>query len=112
MRTYVPSSPLEVHALHLGEELTVFRIVRSRIENDPVLINSFKSHYEMRKPPRKVEHDSAVLHMGISVFTTRATAAGVANRFPILGEYTARLDLQYGHGLNYAATGPNGHLAL
>ena len=50
--------------------------------------------------------------MGISVHQRREDAEGTALRFPRLGDYTAQLDLQYGHGFNYARTGMPGHLTL
>lgn len=112
MRTTLARVGLTVYELLPDEELVVYRIVRSDIAEDPVLINSFKSHYEMREPPRKVERTSTVLHMGVSVFSSRDAAFGVAARFPRLGGFVARLSLGYGQGVNYAYTGLTSHLTL
>lgn len=95
-----------------GHDLDVYRIVRSDNPDDPVFLNSLKSHYELSEPPRKVERRSTAVHMGISVHTNRSASAGTASRWPQLGTYTARFTLQPGYGFNYAHTGPIGHLTV
>jgi hypothetical protein len=46
-----------------GVELDMFRIVRSRNTEDPVFLNSLRSHYALSEEPRKVEREWAVLHL-------------------------------------------------
>ena len=112
MRTL--NGPPRITALSLreGVHFSVFRIVRSEYPDDPVFLNSLRSHYELSEPPRKVERESTVIHMGISVHLTREDAAGTAQRWPKLGDHTARLDLRGGMGFNYAHTAMPGHLTL
>jgi hypothetical protein len=109
MRTIYGPLRLTLLELRPGRALSVFRIVRSEYSDDPVFLNSLRSHYELGEEPRKVERRSAALHMGISVYLDRGDAVGTAQRWPKLGDYTARLDLEAGKGFNYAQTG---HLAL
>ena len=92
--------------------LDVFRVVRSDNPEDPVFVNSLRSHYELERPPRRIEGRSAALHMGLSVFVSRERAAETAKRFPAIGGFVARLQLTAGHGFDFAFTGPPGHLTL
>jgi hypothetical protein len=112
MRTSYGPARLSVLELQPDEDaLTVFRIVHAGA-NDAQLLDSLRSHYELSQPPRKVERESTVLHMGISVFVDRSSAEGLARRWTKLGDHTARLDLKHGNGFNYADTGSPGHLTL
>lgn len=106
--------PPQVTAYELrpGETLTVWRIVRSEHHDDPVFVNSFRSHYELSEEPRQVERTSSVLHMGISTYLEESVAHGTAQRFRKLGDWVARLDLQPGNGFNYAHTGHRLHLTI
>jgi hypothetical protein len=92
--------------------MTVFRIVRSEVEDDPVLLNSLRSNYELSEEPRKVERTSTVLHMGISVYLDRSVARGTALMFPKLGDFIAEVTMTHGHGFNFAHTGHQGHLTI
>jgi hypothetical protein len=92
--------------------LTVYRIVRSDNVEDPVFVNSLRSHYEVKAEPRNVEKRSAALHMGISVFMTREQAMQTANKWPAIGGFVVQLELSGGHGFNVADTGGAGHLTL
>jgi hypothetical protein len=95
----------------VGGALTVYRIVNAG-GGETELLDSLRSHYELSQPPRKIERESTVLHMGISVFIDRGSAEGLARRWSKLGDHTARLDLRHGHGFNYADTASPGHLTL
>jgi hypothetical protein len=95
-----------------GNAFDVFRIVRTDESDDPVLLNSFRSNYELGGEPRRVERSSTVIHMGISVYTDGDVARETAERFPKLGDFIARLDLQPGHGFNYSPTGHPLHLTM
>lgn len=112
MRTTFGPLRLTVLDLRPGQDVPVFRIVRSDSPEDPVFLNSLRSHYELSEEPRKVERRSAVLHMGISVYVNSNDALRTVRRWPKLGDYVARLDLRADMGFNYAHTGPPGHLTL
>jgi hypothetical protein len=87
-----------------------FRIVRSGVADDPVLLNSLRSHYELSEEPRKVERDSTVMHMGISMFFRMDAAVQTARRWPALGGFVATVKMQPGSGFNVAQTGQTQHL--
>jgi hypothetical protein len=99
--------PLRITVVDIrpGRPLEVFRIVRSDETEDPVLVNSFKSHYELSDEPRGVERKSAVIHMGISMYSEEHVARGTAQKFDKLGGFVARLQLGVGRGFNFAHTG-------
>lgn len=92
--------------------INVFRIVRSDNPEDPVLLNSLRSHYELGEEPRKVERTSTLIHMGISAYLQEGVAHGTAQRYPTTGSYVAQLLLRSGNGFNYAQTGHPLHLTL
>jgi hypothetical protein len=108
------SGPPRVTVLEVsqGHEIDVFRIVRSDKRTEPAFLDSLRSHYELSQEPRKVERRWTVLHLGISVYVNRDQARKTAQRWPQLGGYVARIELQAGHGFNMAHTGPAGHLTL
>ena len=92
--------------------LTVYRIVGSDSPDDPVFVRAFRSHYELSEEPRRVERQSAVIHMGISTYIDERSAVETARRWPKLGDYIARVDLEPGHGFNFALTGHPRHLTI
>jgi hypothetical protein len=94
------------------QEFTVYRIVRTDIQDDPVFENSLRSNYEMGGHARGIERDWAVIHRGISVYLAPDTAEGTAQRCPKLGDYIARLRLRAGLGINFAHTGHPRHLTI
>jgi hypothetical protein len=106
--------PLRITVVDIppGRPLEVFRIVRSDGAGDPVLLNSFRSHYELSDEPRGVERRSAVIHMGISMYSAEQIARGTAQRFDKLGGFVARLHLGVGRGFNFAHTGHPSHLTV
>jgi hypothetical protein len=95
-----------------GRAVTVFRIVRSDNRDDPVLLNSFRSNYELGDEPRKVERSSAVIHMGISSYVDEGVARGTAQRWPKLGDFVAEVRLRPDQGFNFAHTGHPLHLTV
>lgn len=109
MRTTAPS---QIVVNEVPYEFDVFRIVRSDVLGDPVLLDSLRSHYELGGEPRKVERNWTVLHMGISVYTKQAQAVDTALAWPRLGDYVAQLTLQPAKGINFARSGHSGHLTL
>jgi hypothetical protein len=112
VRTTFGPERLTVLDVRISSGLQVFRIVRSEVEDDPALENSFRSHYELAWKPRGPERSSAVLHMGISVHVNSADAEGTARRFRKIGGYVAQLVLRPGNGFNYAHTAQPGHLTV
>ena len=58
MRTSYGPPHLAVYELQPGEALICWRIVRSEHPDDPVFLNSLRSHYELSEEPRKVERTS------------------------------------------------------
>jgi hypothetical protein len=109
--TYGPPQ-VTVYALRSGEPLVAYRIVRSEHREDPVFIESFRSHYELHTEPRRVERSSSVIHMGISMYLDEGVARKTAQTFPKIGNWVARLELTHGQGFNYAHTGPRLHLTI
>ena len=112
MRTTGGPTRIVVGEIGVGERLTAWRIVRSDVAGDPVLLNSLRSHYELGEEPRKIERSSTLIHMGISVYVNEGVAHGTAQRFPALGDYIARLVLKPGNGFNFARTGQPLHLTV
>jgi hypothetical protein len=96
----------------IGRPVEVFRIVRSDDPEDPVFLNSLRSHYEMSEPPRRVERSSTAIHMGISVYLEAHMAHSTGRRFERLGGYVAQLSLAHGYGFNFAHTGHPLHLTV
>ncbi|MGA7704535.1 MAG: hypothetical protein WB998_06525 [Solirubrobacteraceae bacterium] len=54
----------------------------------------------------------AVIHMGLSVFSTRAAARAMALKWPMIGTFVAELNLGPEHGFCVADTGQRGHFTL
>jgi hypothetical protein len=106
--------PLRITVVDIrpGRPLEAFRIVRSDEVEDPVLLNSFRSHYELSETPRGRERKSAVIHMGISMYSDEHVARGTAERFDKLGGFVARLHMGVGKGFNFAHTGHPLHLTV
>src|ERR1700761_2047649 len=112
-RTTYGAPQLIVHELTAeARPLIAFRIVATSEVESPELLDSLRSHYELSQEPRKVERRSPVLHMGISVFTDPAIPARLAQKWPRLGRYLARLEAGDQTPLNYAETSQRGHLTL
>ena len=112
MRTTHGPPHLAVYEFQPGEALLCWRIVRSEHPEDPVFLNSLRSHHELSQEPRKVERSSRLIHLGISTYVDDRVASETARRFPKIGEWVAQLRLDYGHGFNYAQTGHRHHLTI
>lgn len=95
-----------------GRSLRVFRIVKSERSDDPSLLASLRSNYELRSRPRRFERRATVIDMGISVYLDLETARAMATRFRELGDFIARLELPAGRGFNFAHTGQPTHVTL
>ncbi len=96
----------------LAERLTTFRIVKTDRAYDPLLLESFKSNYELGRNPRRAEIDFAPTHMGISVYLGQERALSTARAFPKIGEYVARVQLEPEMGAAFALTAEPGHLTV
>lgn len=94
------------------EATTVYRIVRGADRSAPAVLDSLRSHYERGAPPRGYERRLAVIHMGLSVFSTRAAAGAMASKWPAIGMFVAELELEPGNGFCIARTGQSGHRTL
>lgn len=87
----------------------LFRIVKSSDPEDELFDQSFRSHYELRLPPRRAEDRSAVIHMGLSMYSSVGFAVATAQRWRRIGEWVASVRLGPGQGFNFAQTGPTHH---
>ncbi len=94
----------------LREIATVHRIVRGHAS--PATLDSLRSHYERDLPPRGYERRLAVIHMGLSVFSSQEAARAIALRWPKIGRFLAEMQLQPGSGFCLADTGRPGHFTL
>lgn len=96
----------------VGEAFLVYRITKSDRPYDLVLLDSFKSNYELDRPPRKVEIISTPQHMGISVYTQLERARQTARAFPQIGDFVAEVELGPESGAAFALTAEPGHLTV
>jgi hypothetical protein len=87
----------------------LFRIVKSPDRDDDLFDRSFRSHYELGSPPRRAEGRSAVIHMGLSMYSTPGLAIATAQRWRQIGEWVATVRLGPGQGFNCARTGQPHH---
>lgn len=94
----------------LREVTTVHRIVRGRSVS--ATLSSLRSHYERDLPPRGYERRLAVIHMGLSVFSSQDAARAMALQWPKIGRFLAEMRLAPGNGFCLADTGRPGHSTL
>lgn len=94
----------------LDEKRQLFRVCANP-DIDAVEI-AFRSHYELRRPPRGPENRAAVIHMALSMFDRPEIAADLARRVPKLGGYVATVDLVPGIGICVAKTGAPAHWSV
>ena len=80
------------------EELELFRVVNVDRPHHPGLALDLTSNYERGARPRRIERFFAVVHMGISTFTTTQAARALVERYPDIGTHIARLHLPGGAG--------------
>jgi hypothetical protein len=111
-RLTLGGAQLVVYEVEDETELELYRIVRTDVGESSEFVDSFRSHYELGAPPRRLERRSAIIHMGLSTYRSRSQAAGTARRFPIIGAYLARLRLVPGRGFNFADTAHPGHVSV
>jgi hypothetical protein len=95
-----------------GEELIVYRVVRTADEEDPAFEDSFKSHAELGLPPRGPEAAHPVIYEGISAYENQEAAIKTAHAYPKIGDFVAELRITAETGVLYLRWGPVGHLTL
>jgi hypothetical protein len=95
-----------------GEELVVYRVVRTPDPADPDFVESFKSHHELGLPPRGPEIEVPLIHQGISAYDRRDAAVETGRRYKALGNYVSKLTIGPSMGITYFRWGPVGHLTL
>jgi hypothetical protein len=103
---------LDLVVAPVRETAIVYRIVRGADRSAPAVLDSLRSHYEWGAPPRGYERRLAVIHMGLSVFSTQAAARAMALKWPMIGTFIAELNLEPEHGFCLADTGQRGHWTL
>jgi hypothetical protein len=97
-----------VEVLH--DERRLFRVCAN--PDSEAMKITFRSHYELRRPPRGPENRAAVIHMALSMFDRPEIAADLARRVPKLGGYVATMDLVPGMGICVAKTGAPAHWSV
>jgi hypothetical protein len=110
---HLPADPdAERVEVEEGEELIVFRIVRTGDMTSPEFEDSFRSHAELGLPPRGAEISHPVIYEGISVYESRDAAIATARTYPRIGSHVAELRLRWESGVSYLRWGARGHLTL
>jgi hypothetical protein len=103
------TADLDLLARHVAQPVDLFRIVKGSTRGAPGVLDSLRSNYERDAPPRGVERESALIHLGLSMFITFDAAADRATRWPALGAHIARVRLEPGLGFHVAETGARVH---
>jgi hypothetical protein len=103
------TADLDLLARHVAQPVDLFRIVKGSTRGAAGVLDSLRSNYERDAPPRGVERESALIHLGLSMFITFDAAADRATRWPALGAHIARVRLEPGHGFHVAETGARVH---
>ena len=88
----------------LDRETRLFRACLA--PEHPSQRDSFRSHYELGRPPRGSESRAAVIHMAVSMFETPQPCWSLIERTRRrIGDHVAELHLVPGHGVCVAKTG-------
>lgn len=58
---------LDLLAHHVAEPVELFRIVKGATRGAPAVLDSLRSNYERDAPPRGVERESVLIHLGLSM---------------------------------------------
>ena len=95
---------LDLLARHVEEPVDLFRIVKGATRGAPGVLDSLRSNYERDAPPRGVEPQSALIHIGLSMFVSFEAAADRARRWPVLGAHVAYVRLEPANGFHIAET--------
>ena len=97
---------------HIEQRQVAFRIVQGRDPDDPGVRDSLRSNFERGARPRGLEQESALIHMGLSMYVRRDLAEATARRWPRIGTYIAAVHLDPGNGFCWADTAQPGHVTV
>jgi hypothetical protein len=89
-----------------------YRIVKGTHHSDPEMLDSFRSNYELGARPRGLEVESALIHLGLSMYVKPAMAAATARRWPQIGKRIAMVQIGRGNGFCWAYTAQPGHVTV
>jgi hypothetical protein len=94
----------EVLVRVLEDEMRLYRATWA--DHNPAQLDSFRSHYELQRPPRGREVRAAVIHMAVSMFETAEPCWALIDRTRgRIGDHVAELRLVPGRGVCAAKTG-------
>jgi hypothetical protein len=94
------------------EPMTAYRIVRSTHRSDPLMLDAFRSNYELDARPRGLEVESALIHFGLSMYLEHHMAKATARRWPRIGRHLAAVGLESSNGFCWAHTAQPGHITV
>jgi hypothetical protein len=97
---------------HADEPVIAYRIVKDVDLGHPDMLDSFRSNYELGAPPRGLECESTLIHLGLSMYREVEMAIATALRWPRIGRYVAEVHLNPNNGFCYVATAQHGHLTV
>jgi hypothetical protein len=87
----------------LDDEMRLYRACAGSA--DGVALDSFRSHYELRRPPRGPENRATAIHMALSMFEEPEPCWNLIERTRgKIGDHVAELRLAPGHGICVAKT--------
>lgn len=94
---------VDVDVRVLDEEMRLYRACAGSA--DGVALDSFRSHYELKRPPRGPENRATVIHMALSMFEEPEPCWNLIERTRgKIGDQVAELRLAPGHGICVAKT--------
>lgn len=94
----------EVRVRVIEDEMRLYRATWA--EQEPAQLDSFRSHYELRRSPRGPEMRAAVIHMAVSMFETAEPCWALIDRTSgRIGDHVAEVRLEPGRGICAAKTG-------
>jgi hypothetical protein len=106
------SSTRALMAHRLNEPMVAYRIIKGAHRDDQAMLDSFRSNYELGAHPRGLEVESALIHLGLSMYLRLEMAAATAHRWPQIGRHIAEVGLEPGNGFYYANTAQLGHITV
>ncbi len=92
-----------IHVRVLDDEMRLYRACAGAA--DGVDLDSFRSHYELKRPPRGPENRATVIHMALSMFEEPEPCWNLIERTRgKIGDHVAELHLTPGRGICVAKT--------
>lgn len=99
--------------VHQADDAVVaFRIVKGVNRGDPATLDSLRSNYELGARPRGLEIESALIHLGLSMYLSLEMVTASAQRWPQIGRRIAEVHLLPENGFCYADTAQPGHVTV